>query len=65
MAIYQASVILEVLTIKANNAEEAEAKYDAWYANIACPSCFPAVIESCGCVTNEDEVGHTMERIAE
>lgn len=65
MATYQASVILQTLTIKANSEAEAELKYDAWHLSEACPSCFPLDAKDCGCVEEDDEIGHTMELIAE
>ena len=65
MAIYQASVILQTLTIKASSESDAEAKYDAWQLDEACPSCFPLDAKECGCVEEDDEIGHTMEYITE
>jgi hypothetical protein len=64
MPIYQAQEIVATLTIKANSKSEAEAKYNAYFSQEACPSCFPLEADVCECIEHEEEADHTMQLIS-
>ena len=60
MKTYEANVIIQTLTIKANSEAEAEAKYNAFQSwTDECP----CGVEECDCVQVVDDVTHTMEEI--
>lgn len=55
MPIYTMEVVTQVLTIEADNEEQAEAKYGAYFSmDEACP----CGVEDCNCVDDSDEVYH-------
>ncbi len=61
MTVYRAGITCEALYIEAHNEIQAEAKYDAWFAQDNCPE-HQAPFDECECVEHhEGEADHTME----
>ena len=55
MPIYTMEVVTQVLTIVADNEEQAEAKYDAYFdSNEACP----CGVVNCDCVDDSEDIYH-------
>ena len=57
MKTYVANIVSSQLVIDAEDKEQAEEKYDAYFSDDPCP----CGKDECDCVTEEDEVFHYME----
>lgn len=58
---YRAEIVTEVLEILAENKEQAEKKYKAYFEDGECLDCKDN-FRFCGCVKSYSETFHTMER---
>ena len=62
MDTYLIQVVTQSFVFEADSAEDAEAKYDAYWADEPCP----CGIDDCQCLQDEDEeVTHITEKIEE
>jgi hypothetical protein len=61
MPLYEMNVIIQTLTIEADNIEQAEEKYGAFFDGSDCP-CGES-IRDCSCVDELEEVTHTTEEL--
>lgn len=61
MPLYEMNVIVQTLTIEADNIEQAEEKYGAFFDGSDCP-CGESIRE-CSCVDESEEVTHTTEEL--
>lgn len=61
MKVYEMAVVTQVLTVQAGSAEEAEAKYDAYFSDEPCP----CGAESCECVEDSEDTYHITTEMGE
>lgn len=61
MKLYEMAVVTQVLTIEAENEDQAEAKYSAYFSGDACP----CGAEKCDCVEDSEETYHITTEIGE
>lgn len=61
MKLYEMAVVTQVLTVRANSEDEAEAKYDAYFNEDDCP-CGSA---GCDCVEDSGDTYHITSEIGE
>ena len=56
---YRIAVVTECLYVDAKSTAEAEAKYDAWFAQDDCPE-HNQSFDDCECVEHQEEVDHDI-----
>ena len=61
MKLYEMEVVTQVLTVRADSADQAEEKYDAYFNGDACP----CGSESCDCVEDSEDTYHNTSEIGE
>jgi hypothetical protein len=61
MKVYEMAVVTQVLTIEAENEDQAEAKYDAYFSEEECP----CGATDCDCVEDSEETYHITTEIGE
>lgn len=61
MKVYEMAVVTQVLTIEAENEDQAEAKYSAYFNGDACP----CGAGECDCVEDSEETYHITTEIGE
>ena len=61
MKLYEMAVVTQVVTIRANDEDEAEAKYNAYFNEEECP----CNIEGCDCVEESEDTYHITTEIGE
>lgn len=63
MKTYKFEIVTQVLEVKASSQEEAEAKYDSYFAEEACPC--GAHMYDCDCVESSEETYHFASLLEE
>lgn len=61
MKLYEMAVVTQVLTVRANSEDEAEAKYGAYFSEEECP----CGSEGCDCVDDSEDTYHITSEIGE
>ena len=61
MKVYEMAVVTQVLTIEAENEDQAEGKYDAYFSGDACP----CGAEECNCVEDGADTYHITTDLGE
>ena len=61
MKLYEMAVVTQVVMVRANSEEEAEAKYDAYFSEEECPCGAP----ECECVHDSEDTYHITTEIGE
>ena len=61
MKLYEMAIVTQVLTVRANSEDEAEAKYDAYFNEEECPCGAP----ECECVNDSEDTYHITSELGE
>lgn len=61
MKLYEMAIVTQVVMVRANSEDEAEAKYEAYFSEEECPCGAP----ECECVNDSEDCYHITSEIGE
>lgn len=61
MKLYEMAIVTQVVVVRANSEDEAEAKYEAYFSEEECPCGAP----ECECVNDSEDCYHITSEIGE